>query len=168
MPSLHKYRLLHWTLILFLSFNLLSYLVIKEIHQSHIHAVLGNFKKHEDLITLCFNLETLSSIHWIEDHEFVLDDTWYDVVEKKTYIDGSVSFLVYKDVKEKQMLSRVVDSDHSGNSNTNTSTLNYEIHLYLPAEINSSLPQVQLVSYDLKQEIYVSLTKFVIKPPPRV
>ncbi|MEI2695709.1 MAG: hypothetical protein V9E90_11615 [Saprospiraceae bacterium] len=168
MPTLQKYRLLHWTLILLLSLNLFSYLVIKEIHQSQIHAVLGKFKKHEDLIALCFNSKTLQSIHWIEDHEFVLNDTWYDVVDKKIYEDGSVSFLVYKDVKEKQILSSVFDADHSKNSNSNTSTLHYEIHLYLPAEFISSFWQCDIASYDLKQETYSSLTKFVIKPPPRV
>ena len=168
MPSLHKYRLLHWTLILFLSCNLISYLIIKEIHQSHIHAVLGKLKKHEELITLCFNSKTLQSIHWIEDHEFVLNDTWYDVVDKKIYEDGSVSFLVYKDVKENQMLSRVIDSDHSGNSNSNSNTLHYEIHFFLPAEMNSSIQHFYDISFVLKQEIYGNLTKFIIKPPPRV
>lgn len=166
MPFSRKYRLLNWIVILLLSFNLLSYLLAKEIHQSYVHSVLGSGKKHKELITLCFSSVSLSTIHWIENHEFVWEQNWYDVVDKKTYEDGSVSFLVYKDTKEKQMLSNVLDADPSKNSNTGT--LHYEIHLYLPAEFISSACQCDIASYDLKQETYSSLTKFVIKPPPRV
>lgn len=168
MPFLRKYRLLNWIVILLLSVNLLSYLLIKEIHQSYIHSVLGSSKKHKELITLCFNSETISSIHWIENHEFVWEQNWYDVVDKKTYEDGSVSFLVYKDTKEKHILSIILDADPSKNSNSNTGTLHYEIHLYLPAEFISSIWQCDVASHDLKQETYSSLSKFVIKPPPRV
>ena len=78
MPSIKKYSLLKWTLIVLLPLNLFSYLLLKEFHQSYIHFVFSSNKEHKELLTLCFSTKTLLTINWIEAHEFVLYLTSYN------------------------------------------------------------------------------------------
>ncbi|HEX5624950.1 MAG TPA: hypothetical protein VFX48_02955, partial [Saprospiraceae bacterium] len=101
-------RFLHTLLIsgmlAFLVFASMGYLAVRLSWQGYVRSAKGMDRDMESHQFFCFSKESSRSLEWVEDDEFILNGSWYDVKHSITHPDGYISLVVYADHWEKYWL----------------------------------------------------------------
>lgn len=124
----------------------------------------------EKLKTFCFSLKEYQSLNWIESHEFIVDDQWYDVVGKIQQEDGSYLLTVFSDHIEKEWIAHFFKSK-SNSTNSNSNNINQQdLKNFLFQDLIVDMDDLEKVKdsfIDLRariSEVHFS----TLYPPPRL